>query len=231
MSEASFPSTPMARWNRARGVWETAQSNVCGHWEPYSQTWPTSGMTRHGVAYVLPTWEPRIPDSGSSSLLPTPVAADGERRSMTYSQGSPTLAGALLPTPTARDHKGANQRADQTCLHGALLPTPTTSDRFGPGRHGDGGPDLRTAVQTFLPTPTARLGDSRGTSTPERRRDLNPKRSGELDEVATHLLPPNGATTSRRSAGGNPCCNDRPQLLLWPDNAAADNSTPDSSNG
>lgn len=27
----------------------------------------------------------------------------------------------LLPTPTSRDHKGANQRADDTCLHGALI--------------------------------------------------------------------------------------------------------------
>jgi len=26
----------------------------------------------------------------------------------------------LLPTPTSRDHKGANQRNDETCLHGAI---------------------------------------------------------------------------------------------------------------
>jgi hypothetical protein len=40
----------------------------------------------------------------------------------------PTLADEvehLLPTPTSRDGKGANQRGDATCLHGALLPTPT----------------------------------------------------------------------------------------------------------
>jgi hypothetical protein len=35
-----------------------------------------------------------------------------------------------------------------------LLPTPRTSDTNGTGEHGDGGPDLRTAV-TLLPTPTA----------------------------------------------------------------------------
>jgi DNA (cytosine-5)-methyltransferase 1 len=52
----------------------------------------------------------------------------------------------LLPTPTSRDGKGANQRADETCLHGALLPTPRSTDRFGPGHHGDGGMDLRTTV-------------------------------------------------------------------------------------
>lgn len=40
---------------------------------------------------------------------------------------------ALLPTPTSRDHKGQNQRADDTCLPGALalLPTPTVGDSFG----------------------------------------------------------------------------------------------------
>jgi hypothetical protein len=26
----------------------------------------------------------------------------------------------LLPTPTSRDHKGRNQRDDDTCLHGAI---------------------------------------------------------------------------------------------------------------
>lgn len=34
-----------------------------------------------------------------------------------------------------------------------LLPTPRTSDTNGAGAHGQGGPDLRTAV-TLLPTPT-----------------------------------------------------------------------------
>ena len=42
----------------------------------------------------------------------------------------------------------------------ALLPTPTTSDRNGPGKHGDGGPDLRTTV-SLLPTPRAQNGDPR----------------------------------------------------------------------
>ena len=39
----------------------------------------------------------------------------------------------LLPTPTARDHKGHNQRQDETCLTGALLPTPSASDGIGGG--------------------------------------------------------------------------------------------------
>jgi hypothetical protein len=50
------------------------------HSEPFSATWPTSGMTRSGAAFELPT--PALPtdDSGCSSLtdvlLPTPAAHD-----------------------------------------------------------------------------------------------------------------------------------------------------------
>lgn len=98
--------------------------------------------------------------------------------------GEPTrCSGALLPTPTSRDHKGANQRGDNTCLAGALLPTPAASrygsnqslsegaaadaDRLGHERGGpardrwpgpaDGGCG---APLTLLPTPS--VADSMG---------------------------------------------------------------------
>ena len=60
--------------------------------------------------------------------------------------------GELLPTPTARDHKGHNQRQDETCLTGALLPTPNAADSHrGPdlareNRDGSGGDDLQTII-------------------------------------------------------------------------------------
>lgn len=74
-----------------------------------------------------------------------------------------------LPTPVARDHKGANIRGDDSCLHGALLPTPRVSDTNGAGQHGHGGSKVETAVAMLpgadtiaqmLPTPT--VADSRG---------------------------------------------------------------------
>jgi hypothetical protein len=45
----------------------------------------------------------------------------------------------LLPTPTSRDHKGRNQRDDETCLPGVItaLPSPdgsTSSDDPPPNR-------------------------------------------------------------------------------------------------
>jgi DNA (cytosine-5)-methyltransferase 1 len=60
----------------------------------------------------------------------------------------------------ARDWKGPSGRAyrnvadDLPSAVGSLLPTPRTSDTNGPGEHGQGGPDLRTAV-SLLPTPSA----------------------------------------------------------------------------
>lgn len=85
---------------------------------------------------------------GPVDLLPTPSAADGADGHLTRSgdRGDELLLpgiaraygnGGLLPTPTARDHKGHNQRQDGSCLTGALLPTPAASDATGGGRHPD----------------------------------------------------------------------------------------------
>ena len=75
---------PLARWNPTRDCWETTQqaSLLSEHWDVFSETWPSSGMTRNGVAYALPTWEPAMAASECSSspsdetLLPTPRARD-----------------------------------------------------------------------------------------------------------------------------------------------------------
>jgi len=64
----------------------------------------------------------------------------------------------LLPTPTTRDHKGRNQRNDDTCLTGALLPTPRATDgtKGGPNQRGSSGDlMLPSAVMQLLPTPAA----------------------------------------------------------------------------
>ncbi len=66
-----------AAWNLDLMLWETGQTDLLsGRWEPFSATWPPSGMTRSGRAYGLATWEPVISERVCSSLLtlPTPVA-------------------------------------------------------------------------------------------------------------------------------------------------------------
>lgn len=82
-----------------------------------------------------------------------PKPADSDRRPV-----------VLLPTPTARDWKGHNQRRDDTCLTGALLPTPNAGlgehrRDFGqdPKRRRAQGRQVSTAdvLCHLLPTPTA----------------------------------------------------------------------------
>ena len=73
----------VASWNPERDVWETDQGDlISGHLAVFSETWPTSGMTRSGMAYALPTSEPATDDSGCS-YLPTPVASEGTKPSNT----------------------------------------------------------------------------------------------------------------------------------------------------
>jgi len=76
MSSESSAREPLATWNPARCVWETTQQTLCGHSEPYVQTWPRSGSTVAGRLYELPTLERATgaPESSSSLSLPTPVA-------------------------------------------------------------------------------------------------------------------------------------------------------------
>ncbi len=89
-------------------------------------------------------------------MLPTPAAADGERKSLTYGHGAgnPTLLGSLLPTPSAQftdvpdaqtfldrrereRAKGRNGNGFGLTLPMALtlLPTPTTMDAGGSRGH------------------------------------------------------------------------------------------------
>lgn len=296
----------------------------CEHLALYSAIWMTSGMTRSGSVYALPTSAPRIPGSESSSspglaLLPSPQAnqatagPDYQRWDREGSGGEDLtttvhrlLTGALLPTPTARDWKGPNQRRDATCLTGALLPTPRPADGVsgtpnqrgskgdlmlapavlplmtghpptvvdqddlsdgaadrpgveaiaptlippssaptaeipstgttpavsapGSARDGastqtlagqmpllptplasDAGPrggttgyGLRDWTRALLPTPQARDGDGRGASHPDRRKELDLRRAGQLDEVAMTLLPTPTVMDSHSSGGNSP---------------------------
>ena len=81
---------PLAVWNPARGIWERPQLDLFGQQEQFSETWPTSGMTRNGSVYPLPPSAHHIPDTGSSSsptaLFRTPLASDAARGGETLQQ-------------------------------------------------------------------------------------------------------------------------------------------------
>jgi hypothetical protein len=195
---------------------------LCGHSEPFRGIWPTSGTQVNGCLYELPMLALPMDDSESSSspgLLRTPTAQlavnGGSRHPDKRKAGGhgPTLADEvehLLPTPTSRDGKGANQRRDDTCLHGALLPTPRATDgtKGGPNQRGSSGDlMLPSAVTQLLPTPRVTTGGSIASGT--RVRDVLEGRANETEDcrleltvevIAARSL---GATTNPRFDGGN----------------------------
>ena len=162
----------IATWNPGRDLWETGTQDLFGHSDVYSETWPTSGMTRNGVAYALPTWEPPTDGSGSSSSEPA------ETRN--------------LPTPTARDFKDheirrephrPNETDTLSRALTVLLPTPTASEATGAGSGPakTGGKNLRTVVSS-LPTPTATV------SSENRGQDLRQERQPRVETKKNSII-------------------------------------------
>lgn len=72
----------------------------------------------------------------------------------------------MLPTPVCEPLTG-NGHARNLGKEVALLPSPRASDTNGAGRHGDGGPDLRTAVAEIALLPTPAVNDMGAAYTPE----------------------------------------------------------------
>jgi DNA (cytosine-5)-methyltransferase 1 len=165
-------------------------------------------------------------------MLPTPVRADGDRSTPAYPRGNPTLAGAILPTPTARDHKG-RMNTDPGRLRsgrprttgddslpdavGRLLPTPVATDAESARRHttttgtSHTGTTLTDALVPLLPTPSASPAGTNRSPSPGAavRPSLEQLVKGPMDQTP-------GASTPRPSRGGPPSSDD-PPLLLWPD--------------
>lgn len=214
---SSSPGLPAPRARDARGRgFEDALPNVV-------QLLPTPTVSEaNGIGHAA--------DGGMNlrhtiSLLPTPAAADGERQSTAYSRGNPTLAGALLPTPTATPYgnnqspsPGATVRPSLDSLAPTLLPTPTVADSRGTRNHRpDGTPyssgygTTLTDATTLLPTPRA-TDDTKGG--PNQRGS-----SGDLTLPSAAHRVSSGASTSPRSAAGNTPSGDSPPPppTLWDD--------------
>jgi len=199
---------PLAIWNPARGVWEVPETEnlICEHSELYSATWPSSGMTRNGWAYALPTSAPRMDDSASSSLLPTPLSISDSPAA--HSQGggrfrtAMAAALALLPTPSVADGTGGHLTRS-----GDLLPTPTSRD----WKDGSPNPNVETngllgrEVWNLLPTPRATDGTKGGPNQRGSSGDLM------LPSAVTQLLPTPTAQAANsaddRGAGTLDDCN------------------------
>ncbi len=170
----------LAIWDAATATWRSTTALLCGHSARYSATLPRSGTTRAGRLYELPT-----------PALPTVAPASSS-----------------LPTPTARDWKGPNQRGDASCLHGALLPTPVADHSRGLAQPGTDYQSLPNAVMELLPTPT--VMDMGANYTPEeweawkaKQRAAHQNGNGHgasLTQEAISLLP---TPTSADGMGGH----------------------------
>lgn len=141
---------------------------LCGHSEPYSQTWPASGSMRSGRASALRRSALPTSGSGSSSSrgLPTPRARDGRGRG--YEDGLPNVV-QLLPTPTVSEATGIGHAAQggMNLRHTvSLLPTPTSTP-YGNNQSPSPGaavrPSLDSLAPTLLPTPRASANENRQT--------------------------------------------------------------------
>jgi DNA (cytosine-5)-methyltransferase 1 len=201
---AAAVGAPHLRWRIFILAWPAADPPRLGHGNPWPEGEPglataaVGGAVRPDGLTLLPTPNasdgqggprevptvrtsrgkdhgPRLRDV--APLLPTPTAADCDRTSTSYVRGNPTLVGALLPTPAARVAGRGSGYGDQ------------------PGR------PLSETVMRLLPTPAARLGDSRGTpntETAERRMHDEGRRNLE-DALA--LLPTPRVAAKRTSRG------------------------------
>jgi len=161
---------------------------------------PTTVAAEHpGIATIQPGQQEQR-SAQVIALMPTPQAKlgtagpDYARAGRAGSGGDDLITiiakTELLPTPTARDHKGPNQRGDRTCLTGALLPTPKASDatKGSPHQHGSSGDLTLPSAVHLLPTPTA--GDARSSAIQTVQQPGRPIPAGAVTLTdAARLLP------------------------------------------
>jgi hypothetical protein len=189
----------LASYDPGTSSWRTSQLSLLEDSGELLGTWPRSGMTRSGTAFLLRPLAP-LTDVTGSGLWPTPMAQNGEERnSKTWLRplGEPQNlenAVARWPTPNAADGRGGRKTPDEDLLT---------------GKRSSGAKvqvSLRDAVRRdelrAWPTPTARLGQARGA---QPKRYLNPERSNDLDDavaLAETFKTPTSAPFSHGGSGG-----------------------------
>lgn len=76
-AQGSGPNLPgsFASYDHDMSLWRTYQRSLYGGLEEFLATWPNAGMTRNGVAFLLPLLVPHT-FVNESFLLPTPTTGD-----------------------------------------------------------------------------------------------------------------------------------------------------------
>jgi hypothetical protein len=158
--------------------------------EPFSGTWPRSGMTRGGIAFPLRPSAPRTSVTASSWSLRTPNQAD---------------ASGGMQDGAIRRAGGHQVNLDDQLLE--MLPTIRHTDALtGPNggrQRADFSPRMDHALIDLLPTPTAKDAANARNKTSSRQPDSQHHSGTTLPDVEHEwqLLPtPMQADAERRSA-------------------------------
>ena len=175
-----------AHYDHATSSWKTYQ--VClltQQWDEFSETWPTSGMTRNGKSFLLPTLVPHTSGKGSGLWL-TPSVEDAGRQGKAAAwqeyleEGRTTQARlrnqVMWRTPTvedaqdrtwARNNRGEPKLSSQAKYgQHSRWPTPTADDASNVNPKANRRPGLVSKVnerQTFQTPTTPRPHDSENT--------------------------------------------------------------------
>lgn len=117
----------LANFDRATSSWRTSQTSLFGGYTEFSETWPRSGMTRNGTAYLLPPLVPIIGEIVSGSL-PTPTAQGVPRFTSAGGSNARKKWAKMLPTVTAHDYRGGckperSERMREQSARGLDLPS------------------------------------------------------------------------------------------------------------
>jgi hypothetical protein len=172
----------LARYDHALSSWKTCQDCLVSGSEPFSGTWPRSGMMLSGTVYRLLPSAPLTGGTGSG-LLPTPEASNTKAVAM-RSGGRPQRDfTGRWPTPRAND---AEKRGEidptnpRNGLPGAvkMWPTPTTRDwKDGSAQACQNVPanGLLGRVVHQFPTPRAQSAKGSGPSRVGNKTDLQTK--------------------------------------------------------
>lgn len=154
------------------GIWTTNQKTIFGTSEPFSQTWPKSGLMQDGQCWELTTLALPTIEKGSG-FWPTPRSGkttdeNEEAWMKRYSEGkvsTPPLSLAIKMYPTPRTSLTGSicqsRCADkfnnlESVLSRQMYPTPRASEggKGSPNQHGSKGDlTLSSAVHKLWPTP------------------------------------------------------------------------------
>ena len=117
----------LASFDRATSSWKTLTTSLFEGLESFSETWPRSGMTRNGTAYLL---RPLVPIIGEivSGSLPTPTAQGVSRLTSAGGSNARKKWAKMLPTITAHDYRGGckperSERMREQSARGLDLPS------------------------------------------------------------------------------------------------------------